>query len=253
MAREHITDPRLDGTAYFHYTVAVNVGTFSGAFWGTSRIVPDIGGGEWTGYWVASMTPAGTTIKMTVAGTGDYEGLVARLTYTSGPEKLQIAGYIVEAKGGPGDRPFKVNACRKETIAFLPCMVLDPETWGPANDPPEFKMIIRADIVSEAGQATHAGRIGNEGLAVVDLETGHITGKGTATAANGEELFWVYFGAYDASGAARGSVHFCGGSGRFDVAVGGFDVATQPVFEPAEDEGVFSADYCYSGGGTIRY
>ena len=254
VAREDITDPRLNGTGHFCYTIEANLATWTATYWGTSRIVPDIGGGEWNGHWVASMTPEGTTIQMTAVGSDDYEGLVARLTYTSGPEKLQIAGYIVEAKGGPGDRPFKVKACRTERMESLPCTVLDPLTWEPV-DPAEFKTIVRLDVLSEVGQATHAGRISNDGLALLDPESGAATGRGMATAANGDELFWVYSGSLDSeTGVAQGSVDFCGGTGRFDAAVGGFDLEDLEINpEETDEEGVFMSDYCYSGSGTIRY
>jgi len=254
VAREDITDPRLNGTGYFNYTVAANPMTWTGAYWGTSRIVPDIGGGEWNGHWIASMTPEGTTIKMTVAGSGDFAGLIARLTYTSGAENLQIAGYIIEAKGGPDDRPFAIRACRTEKIAFLPCVVLDPTTWGPTADPPEVKVIAKAEILAEVGQARHLGRTSNEGVALLDPATGVVTGMGTGTAANGDEVFWVYSGTYDAvTGSFEGVVHFCGGTCRLEAAIGGFGFTTQPVLEPTGQEGVFSSDYCYTGSGSIRY
>jgi hypothetical protein len=256
VAREEITDPRLNGTGYFNYTVAANPMTMTGAYWGSSRIVPDIGGGEWNGHWIASMTPGGTTIKMTVAGSGDYSGLVARLTYTSGAENLQISGYIIEAKGEPDDRPFAIRACRTEKIAFLPCVILDPTTWPPAptTDPPEVKVIAKAEILAEIGQARHLGRTSNEGLALLDPATGVVTGMGTGTAANGDEVFWVYSGTYEGeTGSAEGEVHFCGGTGRFEAAIGGFGFTTQPVLEPTAEEQVFLTDYCYRGYGAIRY
>jgi hypothetical protein len=49
-------------------------------------------------------------------------------------------------------------------------------------------------------------------------------------------------------------VDFCGGTGRFEAVVGGFDVEAeaQPL-EPTDDPGIFTKSYCYSGSGTIRY
>lgn len=238
VADENIDDPRLKGRGTFNYTV--NAG--AGVFWGTAQIVPDMGDGEWHGYWTGLLFPE-TRIRLTLAGSGVYEGLVARLNYTPGeaPDTLKIEGYILEAKGEPGDRPFKISACRTEKIDAVKCLELDPESWVPF-DPPIEASILRAQIESESGQATHAGRISNSGFALVDPETHGVTGMGIATAANGDELFWVYFGTLDPTGAAAGSVHFCGGTGRFEAAIGGFDVAVEggPVV-------------CYSGVGTINY
>ncbi|MHC1764443.1 MAG: hypothetical protein AB9869_09065 [Verrucomicrobiia bacterium] len=241
VADEDIDDERLKGLGTFNYTV--NAG--AGVFWGTARIVPDMGGGEWHGYWTALLFP--TRIRLTLAGSGVYEGLVARLNYYPPDEEeeeeedtLKIEGYILEAKGGPGDRPFKISACRTEQIDGLECVDLQS---GALVD------IIGAQIVSESGQATHAGRISNSGFALLDPDpvTHSVTGMGIATAANGDEIFWVYFGTLDPTGAAAGSVHFCGGTGRFEAAVGGFDVAVEGGL-PAP-----LRDYCYSGVGTINY
>ena len=249
VADENIDDSRLKGRGTFNFTVDAGAGTY----WGTALIVPDIRGGEWNGYWTAIMSPV-MTIRLTLQGSGDYAGLVARLNYTPGtePNTLQIEGYIVEAKRGPGDRPFATRACRTERLEVLDCVELDPSSWPPTPfDPPRPASIARAEIVMEEGQATHAGHISNAGFAVVDPETGLITGMGSATAANGDELFWVYVGAFDQSGVAQGSVHFCGGTGHFDAAVGGFAVELEDAPEPTNDPSVSA--FCYNGSGTIRY
>jgi hypothetical protein len=46
VAQEVISDPRLAGTGIFKYTIAANLASWSGAYWGSSRIVPDMGGRE---------------------------------------------------------------------------------------------------------------------------------------------------------------------------------------------------------------
>lgn len=248
-ADEKISDPRLEGRGSWVYTVDAT----AGRFWGWGRIVPDQGGGEWSGYFTATMS-AETTLHVTLTGSGDYAGWVARLTYTDGPEPdtLAIEGYIVEAKGSPGERPLKVNACRTERWQLLPCIELDPASWPPAPlDPPTPAMVLKADIVSEVAQATHAGRCSVEGISLVDPVTGAITGTGTTKSANGDMLFWVFDGVHGPTGVPEGRVHFCGGTGRFDAAVGmaEIEILSGPV--PTEDPWVM--DMCYRGDGTIRY
>lgn len=248
-ADEDITDPRLKGLGSWTYSVDA----VAGKFWGWGRIVPDQGGGEWTGYFTGTMA-AGTTLHMTLTGSGDYAGLVARLTYTDGPQPhtLAIEGYIIEAKGGPGERPLKVSVCRTEQLEMLNCVELDPTLWPPEPfDPPRPATIVRATIVSEMGQATHAGRITNEGFALIDPVTGVMTGMGTAKAANGDEIYWVHIATFDQNGVAHNSVHFCGGTGRFEAVTGGFVGQITEVPVPTDDPAV--SQFCYDGVGTIRY
>jgi hypothetical protein len=248
---ENVSDLRLKGRGYFRYPIVANSSMSSGAFWGTARIVPTIGGGEWNGYFVARVAPETMTLVMTLTGSGAYAGLVARLTdtpRTDGQPGFHIEGYIVEAKGGPSDRPFQMRACRTERLEAHPCSFLP---WGLPG--PEEATVLRADIVSEIGQATHLGLTANEGFAVVDPATGAVTGTGIATAANMDQVFWVYFGTLAPNGVAQGQVHFCGGTGQFDAAVGGFKVGVKADFEPTGQPRVWEADYCYSANGTIRY
>lgn len=248
-ADEDISDPRLKGLGSWTYAVDA----VAGKFWGWGRIVPDQGGGEWTGYFTGTMS-AGTTLHMTLTGSGDYDGLVARLTYTDGPQPhtLAIAGYIVEAKGGPGDRPLKLSLCRTERLEMLNCVELDPTYWPPEPFIPwRPATIVRATIVSEIGQATHAGRITNEGFGLMDPVTGVMTGTGTAKAANGDEIYWVHVATFDENGVAQNVVHFCGGTGRFEAVTGWFEGHITQDPEPTEDPGVMG--YRYTGEGTITY
>lgn len=248
-ADEDITDPRLKGLGSWTYAVAAT----AGKFWGWGRIVPDQGAGEWTGYFTGTMS-AGTTIHMTLTGTGDYAGLVARLTYTDGlePGTLAISGYIVEAKGGPGDRPLKLSLCRTEQLEMLNCVELDPAVWPPEPFMPlRPATVVRTTIMSETGQATHAGSITTEGFSLMDPVTGVMTGTGTAKAANGDEIYWIHLATFDQNGVAHNSVHFCGGTGRFEAVTGGFVGQITEGPAPTEDPAV--SQFCYDGVGTIRY
>jgi hypothetical protein len=191
---------------------------------------------------------------MTLIGSGDYAGWVARLTFTDGsePDTLAIEGYIVEAKGGPGDRPLKLSLCRTEQLEMLNCVELDPTLWPPEPFIPlRPATIVRTTIVSEMGQATHAGRITNEGFALIDPITGVMTGTGTAKAANGDEIYWVHVATFDPNGVAQNVVHFCGGTGRFEAVTGWFEGHPTQGPEPTEDPGVMCS--CYTGEGAIAY
>jgi hypothetical protein len=184
-------------------------------------------------------------------GHGGYEGLVARWTYTGldvdQTATLEFTGFIVEAKGGPGDRPFNVSATRTERLALHPGVVILPETYEPA-------MAVTFDIVEEVGQATHLGRVTNAGTGML-LPTGSISGFGTATAANGARLYWVVEGTVDpASGVTTVVIHAAGGTGALESAVGEWvigEVAAEWV--PTDDPLVFVSHFSYAAAGTIRY
>ena len=249
-AREEISDTRLKGYGYFKYAIAANMATGEAEFWGSSRIVPDQGGGEWSGYFVATMGPEGHGIQMTVQGSGAYAGLVARLNYKTVEDKLLISGYVEVMSAG--DRPFKVEACRTERIETIMCLVLDPETWMP-YDPPVFAPIVKVGILQEAGTATHFGRKTTEGLWLFNPSTADLTGAGAGTAANGNRAMWVCSGNLNPEDSFV-RVDFCGGTGRFDAVTGGFDVTAEDKSpEPTEDPNVFLKTYCYTGIGVIRY
>ncbi|MBE7502556.1 MAG: hypothetical protein HS113_20170 [Verrucomicrobiales bacterium] len=248
-ADERISDPRLEGRGSWVYTVDAT----AGRFWGWGRIVPEQGGGEWSGYFTATMS-AKTILHMTLTGSGDYAGLVARLTFTDGrePNTLAIEGYIVEAKRGPGERPLQLSLCRTERLELLDCVELDPSLWPPEPFIPLRRAtIVRTTIVSEMGQATHAGRLTNEGFALMDPVTGVLTGTGTAKAANGDEIYWVHVATFEPNGVAQNVVHFCGGTGRFEAVTGWFEGHITQGPEPTEDPGVMCS--CYTGEGAITY
>ncbi len=229
-----LSDPRLKGKVTYKYTVVPG----QMLWWGTARLVPTIGGGEWNGYWSGTLGP-GSTIGLALQGEGDYAGLVARLIYTPGttyPYEVK-EGYIVEAKGGPGDRPFKVSASETSEIEIFNCV--------PAP-------VVKATILRAVMEATHTGRSSNAGFSLLDPLTGEFTGTGTATAANGDKLYWVGLFTVDPmTGVGQGAVHFCGGTGQFDPAVGGFTFETQ--YTVADPTNPLISTACYNGSGTIRY
>lgn len=249
-AREEISDPRLKGDGYFKYAVAANLATGEAAFWGSSRIVPDQGGGEWNGYFVATMGPEGHAIQSTVQGSGDYARLVARLNYQSEGDQLLIKGYIEVMSAG--DRPLKVEACRTERIEPLICAVLNPETWEP-YDPPVFAPLVKVVILQEAGTATHFGRKSTEGSWLLNPLTGAVTGAGASTAASGDKANWV-LSANLIPEDFFVRVDLCAGTGRFEAVVGEFDVTAEDSSpEPTGDPSVFLKTYCYTGLGVINY
>ncbi len=240
VGQEKLSDKRLAGTGYFNYTIAGNMASGTGPFWGTGRLVPDIGGGEWNGYFVGEVSATGVSIDMTLVGSGNYSGLVARVTYPAWPA---ITGYVVEAKGGPGDRPFQVNSCSTQRIELLNCV--DAATSAEVQ-------VLKGTIVHEVAQATHFGRSSNEGFSLLDPQTAELTGTGTVTAANGDKVRWVLLGTLDPlTGMIQGSVHFCSGTGPFDAVVGGFVNGDERIVPVPGDPLLFN--YFYSGSGTIRY
>jgi hypothetical protein len=248
---ENVNEPRLRGVGTFRYTIAADFPPSTGKFWGSAQIVPEIGGGKWTGYFVSTVTPERTVIVTTLAGSGAYSGLIARLTHTSradGQPGFTIEGYLFEAPGAVADRPFQMEACRTERLEAHPCFLLPFGLPGP-----EEATVLKAEILGEMGHASHLGLTVNDGFAVVNPLTGAVTGTGIATAANQALIYWVYYGSIAPDGAAEGSVYFCGGTERFDAVVGGFNIDVQVPFEPAGEPGVWEATYSYQGSGTFGY
>ncbi len=239
VGQEKLSDKRIAGTGYFKYSSAGDLTTGTGKFWGSGRLVPDIGGGEWNGHFVGAVTAEGVSIDMTLVGSGNYAGLVARLTYPSWP---QITGYIVEAKGATGDRPFQVSARSTERIEILDCL----------DTASEHAQVLRLTILNEVAQGTHLGRSSNQGFSVLDPVTGDFTGMGSVTAANGDLVRWVLLGTINpTSGLLQGSVYFCSGTGRFDAVVGSFGPEDQRRVAVPGDPSL--SVLFYTGSGTIGY
>ncbi len=261
-AEENASDPRVAGLSIVTMNVKLEMTTLAGPMWGSIRY--ENAGGWWAGYWQGTRTPFLDTqgkphvlseIRVTATGGGGYAGLVARWNY-SGVDTLQTgvfdgSGYIVEAKGGPGDRPLQMKATRVDRLQLHPCMVLDPVTLKPTG---EFAVIGTGDIVREVGEMSHAGRYTNQGSGLVDPATGTVTAMGTVTTANTDLLYWVVEGSMDLkTGVFDASVHFAGGTGRFQDAVGDLGGQITEKMEPTEDPMVFLAKFSYSAKGTIRY
>ncbi len=260
-AEEVATDPRVSGMSTGTIETMFDM-MLAGPMWGGIRY--ENVGGWWAGYWRGTRTPfldaqgkphVLSEVWVTATGGGGYEGLVACWNY-NGVDTLQTGvfdgnGYIVEAKGGPGDRPLQVKATRVDRLQLHPCMVIDPLTFKPTG---EFAVIGTADIVEEVGETSHTGRYTNRGSGLVDPATGTVSAMGTLTAANTDLLYWVAEGIMDLkTGVFDGGVHFMGGTGRFQDAVGGFDGQITEQMGPTEDPMVFLSRFSYSAKGTIRY
>jgi hypothetical protein len=246
------TDPRVSGQATINLAAIWDAATWTGPMWGTFHV--ENSDGAWDGYWQGARTLSGQDVHShmfaTAAGSGAYQGLVARWTYTGvnvhQTGVLDFTGFIVEAKGGPGERPFRVSATRTERLEMHPGVVVMP----PTN---EQAMAVTFHIVEESGQATHLGRIQNAGTGLL-LPTGGVSGYGSATAANGALLYWIVEGTVDpATGIASIVLHFAGGTGAFEAAVGTLEGAVSAQWEPTEDPLVLESHFSYTAAGTIRY
>jgi hypothetical protein len=153
-------------------------------------------------------------------------------------------GYIVEANGGPGDRPMQSRSEGTEGVEPHPAMLLPP------SDPPVFSMVVTWEIRNEVAQVSHLGRSSNEGLGMLDLTTGAVTGSGTLTSAKGDQLYWVATGtSLGAAGPVDLTLHWAGGTGRFEAATG----AINGPLELAPTEDPSSTEFSLKAKGTIRY
>lgn len=249
-AVETATDPRVSGNARIGVSVIQDLATGTGAMWGTFQI--ENVGGSWEAYWQGSLTLEDghfiTSVTAVGVGRGGYEGLEARWDYaaTDAPagEPLLGTGYIIEAKGKPGDRPMKWRASRTEEFVIHPGIFLPSGTPGAMGT---------FNLLSDVGVGTHFGRSVNTGIGLLDMATGRISGYGRLTTASKDEVFWVVTGTAElvGGGGATCVVHFAGGTGRFEAAVG--DMTENLTVEWEGEFPVFHADYSYTGSGTVRY
>jgi len=251
-ATRDATDPRVSGQETLTIAAIWDAATWTGPMWGTFHL--ENGDGAWDGYWHGERTLSGqdvhSWIVATMVGSGAYEGLIARSTHTGvnvdQTALLHFTGYIVEAKGGPGERPFHVRATRTERLGLHPGLVVMPPTYEPA-------MAMTFDIVEEFGEATHLGRVQNAGTGML-LPNGGISGFGSVTAANGAVLHWIVEGTVDpATGIASILLHFAGGTGAFEAAVGTLEGAVSAEWVPTDDPLVLESHFSYSAAGSIRY
>ncbi len=226
---EEASDPRISGTETIRADVIMDLATGTMKYWGTYHL--ENAHGAWDGYWYGE--PSTGTGVCTTVGSGRYAGLVARWTAAS---HGQWTGYIVE--NGPGEVPIDVRGSRVEQFEWSVGAVLNPADMQPTG---ESALISKVTLVNGEGAATHTGK-------TTDLaEVGIVTFPdpenpanaawscfGILRAANGDLLNWVAMGENDLiAGVNSGTVHFAGGTGRFEAATGSFGVP--------------------SGTGTIRY
>jgi hypothetical protein len=248
---EVATDPRIAGPAVVHVNAVFALMTITGSMWGTAR--RERADGAWDCHWVGTRTMftdadgkphTQSTIRETGIGRDGYEGLVARWTITAvdadAGNSFAGGGYIIEAKGGPGDRPMQSRSVGTERVDLVvfpsqPSVTLPMAKW---------------EILQEVAQASHLGHSSNQGLGMLDLITGTVTGSGTLTSVNGDLLYWVATGSsLGPTGLVDLTLHWAGGTGRFEAAVGAINGMLELV--PAEDP--FLMDFTLNAKGSIRY
>lgn len=242
---EEASDARVSGTSTIVANAIWELPLMIGPMWGTLKVVN--AEGEWNAYWQGSrtLTEEGdviTSIVTTGIGSGAYEGLIARwnirgLNVGESNPYLYYDGFIVEATKGHVALPMTWRATRTESLS------LDT---------------LQVDIVSETGRGTHIGHAANAGigfLVPIDQTAADITGMGYLTAPNGDLLYWVVEGLADLTGknGATVSLHFTGGTGRFEFAVGQMDGTIFAPFGPPDNNNVISATFDYTASGSIRY
>lgn len=109
-----------------------------------------------------------------------------------------------------------------------------------AGGPPPAPLVI---TLSAGGQATHLGRYSSSASFVVTFTsptTAVFDGGGTFTAANGDEIAFVYSGDFFPGPVAGGlgNYEFVGGTGRFEGATG------SGVFSSEGGHTTFDGDVC---------
>ncbi|MHC1769281.1 MAG: hypothetical protein AB9869_34205 [Verrucomicrobiia bacterium] len=222
-------ESRLAGAGSYSMNAAVNIKSGTATLWGECHLRNEHGG--WDGYWTGTEAQDGLTA--TLAGSGNYEGLVSRWTSTfHDGTSTHWRGYIVE--NGPGAVPFEISGWRKK------------QSVPPVTDPTMTPFFLVGPLAEGQGQSSPFGVFTDLKAIGLAKFTGPATAIFRATgiqqAANGDLLNWVALGAI-ASGEFKVSSFFAGGTGRFEHAVGALAVQVQPS-EPSDT---------YTGTGTIRY
>lgn len=260
---EDASDPRISGPALvtvnaaFEFTPQpVGPPLMTGPVWSTARRERG-DGGVWVCHWVGTRTAfvgedglphVRSRIKEIGVGQGAYEGLVARWEISAVDAETGNpfvgGGYILAAKGGPGERPMRWRSEGMESVGLFLGMMLPP------SEPPEYGALITWEIVDETGQASHLGRATNHGLGLLNPLTGEVTGSGTVRSASGDELDWVATGwSLGPSGPVDLTLHWAGGSGRLDAAVG--EITGNLVLQPTADPGIMDLDL--EAEGFVQY
>lgn len=222
---ENASDPRLCGTGTVWMNQIMDLATGTMVLWGRFRL--ENAGGAWDGYWSTDTTGTGVA---TLVGGGGYTGLVSRWTYLGNGDWV---GYIVE--NGPGEVPMRLRGSREEQFEWTVGFVLDPQTMQPTA---QLAVVGKVSLVNGSGVGTHVGKITDQTeLGLVTFpgpETAAWSLTGTMKTANSDLLNWVATGETDVQTWEQdGTVHFVGGTGRFEAATGSHAVP--------------------SGTGTIRY
>jgi hypothetical protein len=147
-------------------------------------------------------------------------------------------------------------------LAFVACALLLPLTAN-AKDQQKRPFTIRGDVTVTTdfstyyyawatGVATHIGNYRSESLRVYPP-----TGIGIATAANGDELYWIETveSPIDDPSSFKMFFRITGGTGRFKDASGSFssDYVTPIVTPDPDHPGGLIITFSYSATGTITY
>jgi hypothetical protein len=250
---ELASDPRIAGPAEVHLNVRFDFATLTGPMWGWA--IRDRGAGAWRCWWVGTRTlftdqegnvHTRSTIMETGVGSGSLAGLVARWTITAVDADLGNpfvgGGFVVEAKGGPDVRPMRSQSEGAERVS---------EVFFPLPEPTPLP-VIEWEILDEVAQVSHLGRSSNKGLGMLDIIAGTVTGSGTVTSANGDQLYWVATGtSLGPSGPVDLTLHWAGGTGRFDAAVG--EIRGDLTLEPDSHEDPSVMDFKLDAQGNIQF
>jgi hypothetical protein len=220
---EVATDSRLTGRAEIRTSGAFDLPASPSPIWGTYHLENQ--DGAWDGYWTGSRTaftdstgPHLLTRNFTTAvGSGAYKGLVVRAEVTAvdvhlpNPAPTLTTGYIIEAKGGPSERPMQSRSEGTERVEIHPGFFVAPPVGEGA--------MVTWEILSEVAQVSHLGRSANQGVGLLNPLTGEVSGAGALTSANGDRLYWVATGwSLGPSGPVDLTLHWVGGTGRFEAA-----------------------------------
>ncbi len=122
----------------------------------------------------------------------------------------------------------------------LPCQVEATVTWT-------IDMLDGSAIGYHRGVASHAGRFTcDDAVAVWDLV--HfvvLSATGTATAANGDQLFWIM------TPDRIGVVQYTGGTGRFEGVTGAWLTTSVTILESEVNWPTMTVTLIYTGVGSV--